>query len=135
MQQHTLTIQTNNRKAIEITSQINALLTTQTITQGLCHLFVKHTSAGLMITANEDPNILLDIENYLQNIVPDKNKQYHHNNYPMDMPGHLRSLLLGVEKTIPMTDKQLNLGKLQGIFLYEFSQSNHARTIIVTIHE
>lgn len=135
MKQTHLQLTTKTREPIDITNDINTLITQHKIDDGLCHLFLKHTSAGLMISASKDENVLLDIEDYLQYCVPDKKETgvYRHENYPADMAGHLRSVLLGVEKTIPIANGKLNLGRLQAVYLYEFNQHPNKREIVISL--
>jgi secondary thiamine-phosphate synthase enzyme len=128
-----LNIRTSQRGCVEITQQINALITTHPQAQ-LCHIFVKHTSASIIITGNEDENILKDIEDYFQTSVADANPNYRHcNEGDFDMSGHIRTLLTGESKSIPILNGALNLGKFQGIFLYEHRTGNNQRHLVVTL--
>ena len=132
--QHALLIKTHNRGATEITQLVNALVTEFTQNYTLCHIFVTHTSASLMITGNEDSDVLLDIEDYFQTQVTDANPNYRHNNEgDFDMSGHIRSILTGESKTIPIQEGRLALGKFQGLFLYEHRAGENARKLIVTL--
>lgn len=128
-----LDLSTDSRQAINITELVNQKIKTSTIEYGLCHLFTPHTSAGLIIAPNQDDNVLLDLEDYLQKLVPDE-ANYRHHHYPADMAGHIRSLILGCEKTIPIKNKRLNLGTVQSIFFYEFTLKNDKRKINLTIY-
>ncbi len=128
-----LIVTTNGRGAIEITQQVNEIVAEQSDAQ-LCYIFVAHTSASLMITGNEDANLLLDIEDYLQTNVADANPNYRHNNEgDFDMSGHIRSILTGESKTIPVVDNKLALGKYQGLFLYEHRSGENNRKLIITL--
>ncbi len=132
MSQHELLITTKNRGAIEITQLINAVVANSQAQ--LCHIFVAHSSASLMITANEDSNVLLDIEDYLQKYVVDGDATYRHKiQGDFDMSGHIRSILTGESKTIPIADSQLLLGKFQGLFLYEHRAGKNNRKLIITL--
>ena len=139
-EQHEVIIQTSGRGALNITAQVNEKIvirgalnmSLQPFT--LCHVFVTHTSASLMFTASEDPNALLDIEDYFQAKVTDANPNYRHNNEgDFDMSGHIRSILTGESKTIPIIDCKLALGKFQGLFLYEHRAGENSRKLIVTL--
>ncbi|SMN13477.1 Uncharacterized protein sll1880 (YjbQ family) [Bathymodiolus heckerae thiotrophic gill symbiont] len=128
-----LTVVTQGRGAVEITQQVNDIVK-QGNNAKLCHIFVAHTSASLMITGNEDPDLLLDIEDYFQSIVTDANPNYRHNNEgDFDVSGHIRSILTGESKSIPVVDKKLALGKYQGLFLYEHRAGVNNRKLIVTL--
>ena len=132
--QQALLIKTHNRGATEITQLVNAIVTEFSQSHTLCHVFVTHTSASLMITGNEDANVLLDIEDYFQAKVTDANPNYRHNNEgDFDMSGHIRSILTGESKSIPIIDCKLALGKFQGLFLYEHRAGENARKLIVTL--
>ncbi len=129
----TLVVVTNGRGAVDITQQVNEIVAKQDNAQ-LCHIFVTHTSASLMITGNEDTNLLLDIEDYFQAHIADANPNYRHNNEgDFDMSGHIRSILTGESKSIPVVDNKLALGKYQGLFLYEHRAGNNTRKIIITL--
>lgn len=132
--QHILNITTQGKQAIDITTKINQIIAKSEAKQGLCHLFLQHTSTALMIVPNADTDVLLDIESYLEKSIPE-DANYRHHNYKGDMAGHLRTLLIGMEKTIPVTANKLNLGSLQGVFVYEFSQTSKQREVIITIYK
>ena len=132
--QQVLLIKTHNRGAIEITQLVNTIVDEFAQSHTLCHVFVAHTSASLMITGNEDADVLLDIEDYFQDIVKDGNPNYRHNNEgDFDMSGHIRSILTGESKTIPIQEGRLALGKFQGLFLYEHRVGENTRKLIVTL--
>lgn len=101
---------------------------------GLVHLFLQHTSAGLTINENADPSVREDLESSLNDLVKE-NLPYYTHTYegPDDMPAHIKSSLVGVELTIPVTNKKPNLGTWQGITLCEFRNHASARKIIATI--
>lgn len=102
--------------------------------KGILHLFIKHTSAGIMINENADPTVRVDFENIFNKIVPDGMRDYVHNTEgPDDMPAHVKSTLTGHSVTIPIRDHRLGLGTWQGIYLCEFRNSSGNRKITVTI--
>ena len=132
--QQALLIKTHNRGAIEITQLVNTIVDEFAQSHTLCHVFVAHTSASLMITGNEDADVLLDIEDYFQDVVKDGNPNYRHNNEgDFDMSGHIRTILTGESKTIPIQAGRLALGKFQGLFLYEHRDGENSRKLIVTL--
>jgi conserved hypothetical protein TIGR00149 len=133
-QQQVLLITTEDRGAVEITQLVNDIVSQDKENSALCHVFVTHTSASLMITGNEDLDVLSDIEDYFQGIVKDGNPKYRHNNEgKFDMSGHIRSILTGESKAIPIQEGQLALGKFQGLFLYEHRAGKNNRKLIVTL--
>ena len=102
---------------------------------GLCHLFLRHTSASLCITENADPEVLRDLERFAQRLAPDGDPLFRHDaEGPDDMPAHVRTLFAGYEMTVPVRDGQLALGTWQGIFLWEHRSNAHRREVIVTLH-
>ncbi len=134
MNQQELLVKTTKRGAIEITQLVNDTITQFGVDGVLCHVFVAHTSASLIITGNEDPDILLDIEDYFQTHVADANPDYRHNNEgDFDMSGHIRTLLTGEAKTIPIQNKKLALGGFQGLFLYEHRAGINNRKLIISV--
>ncbi len=133
MSQQQLFIKTYQRGAVEITQKVNNIIVTQGHLVELCHVFVAHSSASLMIAGSEDSDILLDIEDYLQKIVLDANPKYRHNEDDFDMSGHIRTILTGEVKTIPIIDNKLGLGQFQGLFLYEHRFGENIRKLIITL--
>jgi secondary thiamine-phosphate synthase enzyme len=102
---------------------------------GLLNVFIKHTSAGLMINENADPSVLTDMEQIFNRIVPENLPFLDHvMEGPDDMPAHVKSALTGVSLTIPITNGQLNLGTWQGIMLCEFRNHGGGRRLILTIY-
>ena len=101
---------------------------------GLLHLFVKHTSCGLSINENADPDVRSDLSAILDHLVPENQSYYDHTMEGSDdMPAHAKSALVGVSLTIPITGGRLNLGTWQGIYLCEFRDYGGSRKIVATI--
>lgn len=129
-----LSISTQDRGLTEITQQVNQALQAHDADTSLAHVFIKHTSASLVITGSEDPNLLSDIEYYLQRSVPDGDPKYqHHPNDVFDTSGHIRAILTGESKTLPLVDGQLALGRYQGLFLYEHHAGQNTRQLMITL--
>ena len=102
---------------------------------GLLNVFVKHTSCGLTINENADPDVRTDLDNILDHIVPERQPYYEHTmEGDDDMPAHAKSSLTGVSLTIPITNHRLNLGTWQGIYLCEFRDYGGERTLVLTIY-
>ena len=113
----------------EIVSQLPTLPKT-----GLLNLFVKHTSCGLTINENADPDVRADMEGIFNRMVPERQPFYTHTlEGDDDMPAHAKSTLSGVSLTIPITNHRLNLGTWQGIYLCEYRQYGGSRRIIATV--
>ncbi|KAL4432653.1 hypothetical protein ABPG74_004946 [Tetrahymena malaccensis] len=116
----------------EIKNQIKEI---QNFKIGNATLFLKHTSASISLNENFDPDVRLDMEDTMNRIVPEGNKLYRHSSEGKDdMPAHVKSQLIGVSLTIPITDGDFNLGTWQGIYLNEHRDGKHSRTIVVTIN-
>jgi len=102
---------------------------------GMLNLFIKHTSAGLTINENADPDVRTDFESIFNKMVPENMPFLVHTiEGPDDMPAHIKSSLVGSSVTIPITDGQLNLGTWQGIFLCEFRNRGGSRKLVATVY-
>jgi len=101
---------------------------------GLLHVFIKHTSAGLTISENADPDVRVDFESIFNKLVPENLPFLTHTmEGPDDMPAHIKSSLVGSSISIPITDGNLNLGTWQGIYLCEFRNNGGRRKLVITI--
>jgi secondary thiamine-phosphate synthase enzyme len=133
--QHTITIQTPGQGLHDITDRIHEVVRDSQTQQGLCTLFIQHTSASLTIQENADPSAKHDLEQWLNRFVPENNPAFTHTaEGPDDMPSHIKAVLTNVSLSIPITDSQLALGTWQGIYLWEHRASPHRRKIVVHIH-
>ena len=102
--------------------------------KGLLHILVKHTSAGITLNENADPTVRTDFENFINKMIPENDPVYIHTYEGSDdMPGHLKSSVIGAEITIPITNHRLNLGTWQGIYFCEFRNYGGSRKIVATI--
>lgn len=135
IKQYFLNIRTQGRSTIEITSQVNDLIRRSSICTGLCHIFLQHTSASLIITENADSNVRRDLENYLSKLVLDGDPDYFHDQEgPDDMAAHIRSVLTQNDITVPVTAGEAALGIWQGLFLWEHRTQAHKRQLVITIN-
>ena len=101
---------------------------------GLLHLFIKHTSAGLSINENADPDVRMDMESIFNHLVKEREPFYQHTlEGNDDMPAHAKSSIIGTSVTIPITNGKLNLGTWQGIYLCEFRDYGGNRQMVATI--
>lgn len=101
---------------------------------GILHLFIKHTSAGLAINENADPDVRFDLENIFNHLVKEGEPYYTHiYEGEDDMPSHAKSILSGASVSIPITDGKLNLGTWQGLYLCEFRNRGGNRKLVATI--
>lgn len=102
---------------------------------GLLHLFIKHTSAGLSINENADPDVCVDMESIFNHLVKEREPYYQHTlEGDDDMPAHAKSSIIGTSVTIPITNGKVNLGTWQGIYLCEFRDYGGNRRIVATIN-
>lgn len=130
-----LSISTSGRAATEISSNLNAALAEAVVETGIAHVFLKHTSASLMLCENADPTVLHDLETIMQRLGPDGDPEYRHNyEGDDDMAAHVRSVLTTNDISLPISNSRLNLGTWQGVFLYEHRYRPHTRHIVLTIN-
>ncbi|KAI5836101.1 hypothetical protein K523DRAFT_411020 [Schizophyllum commune Tattone D] len=100
---------------------------------GMLYLFIKHTSCGLTLNENYDPDVRIDMDMALDHVVPESLDWEHTAEGPDDSVSHTKSALIGTTVTVPITDGRLNLGTWQGIYLCEFRHLPHTRTVVATI--
>jgi len=101
---------------------------------GLCHVFLRHTSASLILCENADPAVRRDLEAFMQKYVPDGDPLYEHTaEGPDDMPAHVRSILTQNDVHLPVTDGRCALGTWQGLYLWEHRIAPHERKVVLTI--
>ncbi len=127
-------LRTPGRACVELTGDIAALVRRSGIDEGLCHLFIRHTSASLMICENADPQVLRDLEAFVARLVPDGDALFGHTaEGPDDMPAHVRSVLTQACLSLPVAAGRLALGTWQGVYLWEHRRQPHQRRVLVTI--
>ena len=113
------------------TPEVQALTKQAKLNEGLCTLFIQHTSASLIIQENYDPSAQHDLERWLNRLVPENDSLYTHTmEGPDDMPAHIKSVLTATSLSIPILDGQLALGTWQGIYLWEHRRGANNRTVI-----
>jgi secondary thiamine-phosphate synthase enzyme len=127
-------IATRGRGFHVLTDEVAAKVRAAGIETGLCHLFLRHTSAGLCITENADPEVQRDLERFAQRLAPDGDPLFQHDaEGPDDMPAHVRSLVLGYQLTVPIHEGRLGLGTWQGIYLWEHRRRGMHRELLLTL--
>ena len=132
--QRELQINTRGGRLLEITSEVQRLVSESGLSEGFCNLFVRHTSASLTIQENADPTVLSDLEHFMNKLVPEFDPDYRHTiEGPDDMPAHIRSALTQVSEQIPVSGKRLMLGTWQGIFLWEHRRHGRQRKVVVNL--
>jgi len=135
VKQETLSIRTEGRGSLEISARVHECVKCSGITQGLCNVYIQHTSASLILCENADASVRADLETFMARLVPDGDAMFQHTaEGPDDMPAHLRSILTASSLTIPVSKGRCMLGTWQGIYLWEHRYQAHTRKIIVTIY-
>ncbi len=129
-----LSVTTAPREIKEITSEVACWAERQQISVGLLTVYIPHTSASLLVQENASPDVRRDLDAFLRRIVPEDTALYRHDDEgPDDMPAHIKSALTQTQLTIPVTDRRLQLGTWQGIFLLEHRASPHCRSLVLTL--
>ena len=127
-------IKTSGQAMYEITKNINSWLIEEQINNGQLNIFIKHTSASLCIQENASEDVMEDILDYFKKIVPENPSLYKHNiEGKDDMPADIKSVLTQTSLTVPVKDKQMDLGTWQGIFLFEHRIDSMQRRLKLTL--
>lgn len=130
----TLSIQVHGQGLYAFTSQLDKHIKDCAIEEGLCTLFIQHTSASLLVQENYDPSAQQDLENWLNRLVPENDPLYTHTlEGPDDMPAHIKAALTATSISIPFINRQLALGSWQGIYLWEHRHHRGARKVLMHI--
>ena len=129
-----LSLSTPGRGLVEVTAQVADAVSASGIREGLLTLFVRHTSASLLIQENADPDVRHDLERFFSRLVKDGDPLFEHRSEgPDDMPAHVRAALTATQLAIPVTGGRLALGTWQGIYLWEHRTRGHAREIALHV--
>ena len=129
-----ISISTKGRGSYDITHTVQELSRSSGITQGICNLFVHHTSASVILCENADPVVRDDLERFMARLVPDGDSVFKHvDEGPDDMPAHIRTILTQTSLSIPVNSGRCDLGTWQGIYLLEHRTHPHNRKLTVTI--
>jgi len=128
-----LEFHTNPKSFLDITRQVQDFVAESNIQNGVCHLFIKHTSASLVIQENYDPSVRQDFETIFSNLAPEDFPYVHNMEGKDDMPAHIRSALTSTSETIPIVDGKLSLGTWQGIYIWEHRAQTHNRKVMVSM--
>ena len=133
--QESFEISTRGRGSYPIINELHSRVETAKIHTGLCHLFVHHTSASLILCENADPDVWTDLDRFMARLVPDGDRMFEHRaEGPDDMAAHIRTILTGSGLTLPVTNGRCNLGTWQGVYLWEHRTSRHRRRLTVTVY-
>ncbi len=133
-QSASFSVRTRGRGTTEVTSQVQSAVAASGIEDGLCTVFIHHTSASLTINENADPDVQRDLDAFLSRLVPDGDSLYVHTmEGPDDMPAHVRTALTQTSLSIPVSGGRALLGTWQGIFVWEHRHRGHQRRVTVTV--
>jgi secondary thiamine-phosphate synthase enzyme len=131
--QKALNVRTVGKSLQNITRSIASAVADSGIQVGICHLFLRHTSASLTIQENADPDVLEDLANFFSKLVPEGDHYIHSTEGYDDMPAHIRTVLTKTSEQIPIARGQLVLGTWQGIYVWEHRQVGHNRELVIHI--
>ena len=131
--QKTLGIKTSPKSFLDITRDVQAFVSESGLNKGVCSLFIKHTSASLVIQENYDPSVRQDFETIFSKLVPEDFPYVHNMEGKDDMPAHIRSALTSTSESIPFVNSKLSLGTWQGIYIWEHRDQTHNRKVIVSM--
>ena len=130
----TFSIKTHGKGTTEITREVAGIVSRAGVRNGTVTVFVKHTSASLVIMENADPSARRDLEVFFDKLVPENTPWFIHTQEgPDDMPSHIRMALTRTSEVIPIMDGRMTLGTWQGIFLFEHRRDPHRREIAVSV--
>jgi secondary thiamine-phosphate synthase enzyme len=129
---HEISVPTRGRGLININQEIVSWVQEQGMTTGLLTVFIRHTSASLVIQENADPDVLRDLSAFLDRLVPDGDPRYRHSSEgDDDMPAHIRSALTQTQISVPLVNSRLSLGTWQDIYLFEHRTAPHRRQVVL----
>ncbi len=127
-------VKTGGQGLFDCTRQVASVVAEAGISEGLCTIFVRHTSASLIIQENADPSAKRDLERWLNRLVPENDAFYTHTTEGADdMPAHIKSALTATSLSIPVLRGQLSLGTWQGIYLWEHRHQVGSRELVVHV--
>jgi secondary thiamine-phosphate synthase enzyme len=134
MQRHEWSVRTGGRGFTDLTATVNAFVGKSGVREGLCNVFLVHTSASLILGENADPSVRRDLEAYFARLVPDGDPRYEHDaEGPDDMPSHIRAVLTQNSLTLPVVDGELGMGTWQALYLWEHRTIPHERRVIASL--
>lgn len=130
----TFEVATRGKGTYEISDEVAEVVRCSGISEGNVTVFVRHTSASLVIMENADPSARRDLEEFFERLVPEDSDYFVHTmEGPDDMPSHIRMALTRTSEVIPVTQGRMALGTWQGVFLFEHRRASHRREIVVSV--
>jgi secondary thiamine-phosphate synthase enzyme len=135
MRSHQATIETRTqaRGFTNVTDAVARVVSESGVKSGLCTVFLRHTSASLVIQENADPAVLRDLERWLSDLAPERRAWEHDDEGPDDMPAHAKSAITRTSENVPIVRGRLALGTWQAIYVWEHRARGHTREIVVHV--
>jgi secondary thiamine-phosphate synthase enzyme len=133
LHQRTLPVTTRGRGFYDATAEVARVVRESGVTTGLCTVFIRHTSASLVIQENADSAVLRDLARWMDRLAPESDGYEHDTEGPDDMPSHLRAVVTRSSESIPVTRGALALGTWQAIYVWEHRTSGHRRELVVHV--
>ncbi len=125
-------VRTRGAGLYDVTPELRRWVGGHTLREGLLTVFIRHTSASLVIQENADPDVLRDLESFLRRLVPEDDRSYRHTTEgPDDMPAHIRAALTATQLAIPIVDGGLALGTWQAVYVFEHRAASHTRELVL----
>jgi secondary thiamine-phosphate synthase enzyme len=126
---HNLSIRTGDKRLKDITREVNAWIAREEFSAGLLTLYIRHTSASLLIQENADPDVRADLEAFFERLAPESGLYIHDAEGPDDMPAHIRAALTQTHLSIPLENGKLALGEWQGVYVFEHRRAGRDRDV------
>ena len=133
LHQHSLSVQTQGRGFTDVTQRVAQVVGEAGVGTGLCTVFLRHTSASLVIQENADPAVLRDLDRWMGGLAPERDVYEHDDEGPDDMPGHLRAAVTRTSESIQVTGGRLALGTWQALYVWEHRARPHLRELFVHV--
>ena len=132
--QRVINLSTQGRGTYDLTGEVQSAVRESGVEIGMCNIFVRHTSASLMLCENADPAVMRDLETFMSRIAPDGDPANTHTaEGPDDMPAHIRSIITHADLNLPVRNGRCDLGTWQGVYLWEHRHAPHQRKVTVTV--
>lgn len=129
---HRLATRTRGAGLYDVTGELRGFVGRQQVREGLLTVFIRHTSASLVVQENADPDVLRDLDGFLRRLVPEDDALYRHTTEgPDDMPAHIKSALTATQLSIPIVDGALALGTWQAVYVFEHRAVPHTRELVL----
>lgn len=134
IRQNEIHLATSGRGTYDLTAKVQFAVSEAGIDVGMCNVFIRHTSASLMLCENADPAVMRDLETFMSRLAPDGDSAHTHTaEGPDDMPAHIRSVLTHADLNLPVRNGRCDLGTWQGVYLWEHRHAAHQRKVTVTV--